>query len=101
MRNPIGPRSPVVTGQLSAEDRALIEQTRKTNKTLSMFVFALQERSRLTVETQLGIVDMLAALADTIRTRATQQTATAISAVIEDDSRPLALEPTHESGHEP
>lgn len=90
-----------MTGELSAEDRALIEQTRKTNKTLSMFVFALQERSQLTGETQLGIVDMLGALADTIRARATQQTIIPDGAVIEDDSRPLTLEPIHESGHDP
>lgn len=55
---------------ISPEDRALIERTRRVNKTLSIFVFALQERSDIPTEGQLGIADMLESFAGTIRARA-------------------------------
>lgn len=64
-----------MTGSISPEDRALIERTRKLNKTLSVFVFAIQERCNIPAESQTGIADMLLALADTIRERASQQAA--------------------------
>lgn len=86
-----------MTGELSAEDRILIERTRKVNKTLSMFVFALQEQSRIPIDGQLGIADLLVALAATIRTRADRQTVGDNGAVIEGASSwPLALEPGRE-----
>jgi hypothetical protein len=64
-----------VTGPISPEDRALIEHTRKVNKTLSLFVFALQERSNVPTDSQIGIAEMLVALADTIKTRAAERAA--------------------------
>jgi hypothetical protein len=91
-----------MTGELSPEDRALIERTRKTNKTLSMFVFALQERSRLPSKSQLAIADLLVALADTIRERAAEQAATKSGEAIDGDSSwPLTLEPSKETGPVP
>lgn len=62
-----------MTGSISPEDRALIERTRKVNKTLSVYVFAVQERSNIPADSQIGIADMLVALADTIRERTSQQ----------------------------
>lgn len=82
--------------QISPEDRALIERTRKVNKTLSMFVFALQERSRIPADSQLGIADLLETLAGTIRERAGRQDidpATGPAAVGAGGSPLLALEP--------
>ncbi len=64
-----------MTDTISLEDRALIERTRKINKTLSLFIFALQERSDIATESQVGIADMLTALADTIRVRAASRAA--------------------------
>lgn len=64
-----------MTGSISSDDRALIERIRRVNKTLSMFVFALQEQSNVPTESQLGIADMLVALAETVRVRASQQAA--------------------------
>lgn len=61
-----------MTGTISADDRALIERTRSVNKTLSLFVFALQERGNIPADSQVGIAAMLDALADTIRERASQ-----------------------------
>jgi hypothetical protein len=58
-----------VTDSISPADRALIEHTRKVNKTLSLFVFALQERSNMTSESHLGIAEMLVTLANAIRMR--------------------------------
>ena len=43
--------------------------------TLSLFVFALQERSNVPTESQVGIADMLVALADTLRARAANRAA--------------------------
>ena len=89
-----------MTGELSPEDRALIERTRKVNKTLSMFVFALQERGRIPTDSQLGIADLLVALADTIRERVTQQaakSATGPMAICSGSGPQLALEPGRET----
>ncbi|MFL6140430.1 MAG: hypothetical protein ACJ72N_00995 [Labedaea sp.] len=58
-----------MSGAILPQDRALIEQVRKVNKTLSLFVFALQERSNISPESQIGIADMLVDLADTVRER--------------------------------
>jgi hypothetical protein len=58
-----------MSGAIIPQDRALIEQVRKVNKTLSLFVFALQERSNMSPESQIGVADMLADLADTVRER--------------------------------
>jgi hypothetical protein len=51
---------------IAAEDRALIERVRMVNKTLSIFVFAIQEGG---AEGHIEIADALVALADTIRDR--------------------------------
>ncbi len=59
-----------MTDSISPEDRTLIERTRKVNKTLSVFVFALQERSNIPFESQVGIADVLEALAGAVRMRA-------------------------------
>lgn len=54
-------------------DSELIEHTRKINKTLSMFVFALQEGGEIPVEGQLAIVSFLETLAETVLLRAAAQ----------------------------
>jgi hypothetical protein len=58
-----------MSGAILPQDRALIEQVRKVNKTLSLFVVALQERSDISPESQIGVADMLVDLADTVRER--------------------------------
>lgn len=58
-----------VTGAISREDHALIERTRKVNKTLSMFVLALQECRDISPETQANIADTLVTLADAVQRR--------------------------------
>jgi hypothetical protein len=86
--------------QISPEDRALIERTRKVNKTLSMFVFAVQEQSSMPAAVHLDIADLLETLADTIRERAGQQDAAPASgpaAVGAGNSSLLALEPSRET----
>lgn len=60
--------------QISQADHELIEQTRKVNKTLSLLVFALQERSTIPTETLAGIDEMLTALAGEIRERVARRT---------------------------
>jgi hypothetical protein len=64
-----------VTASISPEDRMLIEHARKVNKTLSMLVFALQERAKVAAETHIGIADQLVELADNIRARGSRQCA--------------------------
>jgi hypothetical protein len=86
--------------QIGPEDRALIEHTRKVNKTLSMFVFAVQEQSSMPAAVHLDIADLLVTLADTIRERAGQQDAAPASgpaAVGAGNSSLLALEPSRET----
>lgn len=63
-------------GAINSEDRELIEQTRQVNKTLSVFVFALQECGAVSTRGLIRITDMLIALADTLRARALRQEAT-------------------------
>jgi hypothetical protein len=60
---------------MNADDHELLERTRKINKTLSLFAFALQEDAEISSENQLEIADLLVALADAIRARATTQQA--------------------------
>ena len=68
-------RDILVTGAIDPEDRELIEQTRQVNKTLSVFVFALQECGAVPATGLLHITDMLVALADSLRARASRQQA--------------------------
>jgi protein-L-isoaspartate(D-aspartate) O-methyltransferase len=62
-----------VTSTINPEDRELIEQTRQVNKTLSVFVFALQECGTVPAAGLLHITDMLVTLADNLRARASRQ----------------------------
>lgn len=55
---------------IATEDRALIERVRMVNKTLSIFVFAIQEGG---AEGHIEIADALVALADAIRDRVSGQ----------------------------
>lgn len=68
-------RGILVTGTIDPEDRELIEQTRQVNKTLSVFVFALQERGAVPATGLLHITEMLVALAGILRARASRQQA--------------------------
>jgi hypothetical protein len=92
-----------VKDQITPEDRALIERTRKVNKTLSMYVFALQERARIPADSQLGIADLLETLAEAIRERAARQDADPVSgpAAVGAGSSLLALEPGRGTGVAP
>lgn len=76
-----------MTGTINPEDRELIEQTRQVNKTLSVFVFALQECDTVPTSSLLGITDMLAALTDTLRARASKQEAAGSGAGLLLDSK--------------
>jgi len=88
-----------VTDPISPEDHALIEQTRKVNKTLSLFVFALQERSDIATESQTDIADMLTALAETVRARAANRAAERANArlLLDRAAAPLQIEASRES----
>lgn len=55
---------------MNADDRELIERTRKINKTLSVFVFALQEAVAIPPDSQIEIAEQLTALSEAIRARA-------------------------------
>lgn len=84
---------------MTADDHELVERTRKINKTLSMFVFALQEDAELSIDNQLEIAKLLEALAEAIRDRAARHGDEISSApvVIEGDGvQPRALEPSRE-----
>lgn len=88
-----------MTGPIDADDRMLIERTRKINKTLSMFVFALQEGDVVSVENQLLIADLLAELEGSIRARADRNEAIGHRGLVIDgaSSHRLALEPSRET----
>jgi hypothetical protein len=68
-------RGVLIVPGISPFDHELIERTRKINKTLSLFVFALQEQSDIPAASQVEIANVLVSLADTIRTRASSQPA--------------------------
>lgn len=79
---------------MRAGDRELIERTRMINKTLSMFVFALQEELCISVDRQLDVVEMLLALSEAVLARAEQQAATEHRPGIVDSPAPRLLEPS-------
>lgn len=80
---------------LSEHERFQIEQARKVNKLLSLYVLAIQERKPLTAEEHGGLAGALRRVADTIEqegTRAPGQLPTKAQPVIEgrivDETKP-------------
>jgi hypothetical protein len=66
-------QSTLIVADMDVSDRALIESVRKANKTLSLFVFVLQENGKMSAEDQRHIANMLVALAEVIESRVVQQ----------------------------
>jgi hypothetical protein len=62
-----------MAAEIPPDDRELIEHARKINKTLSLFVLALQECVEIPVDGQLTIADTVDALAEAIRARANSE----------------------------
>lgn len=84
---------------MTADDHELLERTRKINKTLSMFVFALQEDAEMSIDNQLEIAHLLDALAEAIRARAAQQgneTGIAPMVIEGEGVQPQAFEPSRD-----
>lgn len=76
----------MINGPLSPHERGLIEQVRKVNKLLSLYVLAIQERKPLTADEHGGLARALRSMADAIEregTRASGQLPTNARPLIE------------------